>query len=125
MKRALYIAAFVTLFFGLWWATYPDRYDSKNPHYVLWKHHLAPMDLDRATANVAIDPDRDSMILGRTKTQLAKRFGYLKTPSEARSYLRDYCLAARPGADAIFLRNQDLMVVFRDGRSTEVVTCKG
>jgi hypothetical protein len=125
MKRIIYLVAFVAVFFGLWWATYPDRYDPKNPHYVLWKHHLAPMDLDRATSDVALDPDRNAMILGRTKLELAKRFGYLKTSAEVRPYLRNYCLAARPGADAMFLRNHNMMIVFIDGRATEVVTCKG
>jgi hypothetical protein len=125
MKRTLYFTAFIALFFGLWWATYPDQYDSKNPHYVLWKYHLAPMNLDRATANVGIDPDRNSMILGRTKAELTQRFGYLKTPFAVRPYLRDYCLAFRPNADAMFLRNQDMMIVFRDESAIEVVTCKG
>lgn len=125
MKRVVVIFALVALTFGIWWATYPDKYDHKNPHYVLWKHHLAAMDLDRASSVIINDPDRDSMILGKTKPELVQRFGYLRTPAQVRPYLRDYCWAARPNSDAMFLRDRDLMIVFVNGRASEIITCKG
>ena len=125
MKRALGILVLIIVVLGLWQATYPDRYDHKGIHCVLWKHHLASMDLDRASSIILNDPDRDAMILGRTPQELAHRFGYLKSTSEVRPYLRDYCGAARPGSDVLFLRNEDLMIVFANGRATETVTCKG
>lgn len=125
MKRALGFLALIAVVVGLWQATYPDRYDRKSIHYVLWKHHLASMDLDRATSIILNDPDRDAMILGQTQQELARRFGYLKSPAEVRPYLRDYCWAARPGANVMFLHNEDLMIVFTNGRASEAVTCKG
>jgi hypothetical protein len=112
MKRALVLLVVIVAVLGLWQATYPDRYDHKGIHYVLWKHHLASMDLD-------------SMILGKTQQQLAHRFGYLRSPVQVSPYLQDYCWAARPGSDVMFLRDEDLMIVFTNGRASETVTCKG
>ena len=125
MKRALVLLVVIVAVLGLWQATYPDRYDHKGIHYVLWKHHLASMDLDRASAIIINDPDRDSMILGKTQQQLAHRFGYLRSPVQVSPYLQDYCWAARPGSDVMFLRDEDLMIVFTNGRASETVTCKG
>jgi hypothetical protein len=125
VKRTFVALVLIAAVLGIWQATYPDRYDRKGIHYVFWKHHLVSMDLDRASAIIINDPDRDAMILGQTKKQLTHRFRYLKTPSEVGPYLRDYCWGARPGSDAMFLRNSDLMIVFTGGRASETVTCKG
>ena len=65
------------------------------------------------------------MILSQTPHELVLRFGYLKSISEVRPYLRDYCWAARPGSDVMFRRNEYLMIVFTNGRASETVTCKG
>jgi hypothetical protein len=123
MKKFFGFIALFALGLLLWQATYSDRYDPKGLHYVLWKYHLAPMNLDRASSIVVMDRDRDAMILGRTKEQLSQRFGYLKSPVEVRPYLRDYCWASRPGSDAVFLRDVDLMIVFSGGRAVETITC--
>ena len=125
MKRTLGILVFIAAALGLWQVTYPGRYDGKGLHYVLWKHHLASMDLDRASAIVINDPERNAMMLGKTQQELTHRFGYLKSPAEVRPYLRDYCWAARPGSDVMFLRNEDLMIVFTNGQASEIVTCQG
>ncbi len=125
MKRAFLTLALCCFIGGLWWAAYPDQYDRKNPHYVLWKYHLASMNLDRASSIIVNDPDRNPMILGKTKTDLTKRFGYLKAPSDVRQYLHDYCWSTRSGSDAMFLRNTDLMVIFTNGQASEIVYCKG
>ncbi len=89
MKRTLGILVLIAAVLGLWQATYPGRYDGKGLHYVLWKHHLASMDLDRASAIVINDPERNAMMLGKTRQELTRRFGYLKSPTEVRPYLRD------------------------------------
>jgi hypothetical protein len=125
MKRAVGIFGFIIIVLGLWQAMYPDRYDHKGIHYVLWKHHLASIDLDRASSIILNDPDRDAMILGQTRQELVHRFGYLKSPAQVRPYLRDYCMMSRSGADVMFLRNEDLMIVFTNGLASETVTCKG
>src|SRR5471032_941822 len=108
MKRPLGILVLIVAVLGIWQAIYHDPYDPKNMHYVLWKHHLASMDLDRASA-IVLYHDHQELIVGKTRQQLERRFGYLKSPAEVRPYLRDYCWAARPGSDAMFLRNEDLM----------------
>ena len=125
MRYGIGVVIIVGLTLVLWQTMYPDQYDPKGLHYVLWKHHLAYMDVERASEIITHDRDRNSMILGRTKAELTQRFGYLKSPAEVRLYLRDYCWGARPGSDAMFLRDRDLMIVFTDGRATDIVTCEG
>jgi hypothetical protein len=124
MKRAFGILALIVVALGVWQSVYHDPYDPKNVRYLLWKHDLAPMNLDLASAIILIDPDRNVMILGRTPEELAFRFGYLKSSAEVRPHLRE-CSALRPGAKVMFLRNVDLMIVFVNGRASETVICKG
>jgi hypothetical protein len=126
MKRILYwsiiaIAAFV----ALWEATYPDREDPKNIHYVAWKYHLLPMDPHRALSIMTHDQYSERLVLGKTKEELQQRFGFVLTTNQVRPYLRDYCAAARPGADVLFLNSNNYMVIMSQGKATELVLCKG
>ncbi len=126
MKRiVLWGVITIAVFALLWEAAYPDRYDRKNPHYVAWKYHLLPMDAHRAVSVMTEDPDRNWLVLGKSKEELEQCFGFVLTVDQIRPYLRDYCAAARPSADVLFLNSNDLMVVMSHGRAVEVVTCKG
>jgi hypothetical protein len=125
MKRSvLFFVATISLV-ALWWALFPDKYDRKNPHYVAWKYHLLPMEGSRAASIVAIDADRDRLVLGKTKEELQQRFGFVLTVDQVRPYLRVYCAATRPGKDVLFLNSNDLMVVMNQGRAVEIIVCKG
>ncbi len=60
---------------GGWVALYPSSNDPKNIRYVLWKAHLLAWDLDLATYALAFDPDRNGLVLGKTKSELEGKFG--------------------------------------------------
>jgi hypothetical protein len=78
------IIAVVLLLVAVGWeALYPDKYDPKNIHYVLWKWHLAPIDLDRAVSTMHHDRASEEMILGKSEAAVTKRFGYLLSPEAA------------------------------------------
>jgi hypothetical protein len=118
----------------LWIATYPDRGDPKNLNYVLWKHGLnSDMDLDTALATMTHDTWAVNRVVGLTPNQLKDRFGYVKTFDQARPYLQ---LCATPNAvgklanspnehDVLYLRDDDWMVVLKNGRAVDLVLCKG
>ena len=105
-----------------WEALYPDKYDPKNIHYLLWKWHLAPIDLDRAVSTMHHDRASEEMILGKSEAAVTKRFGYLLQPASAPSCFRTESEGiALPGEKALFLRKSDYLIIFRDGVAVRVV----
>ncbi len=60
-----------------WDLTYPSSGDPKNPRYVLWKAGIYPMDPGLAIETMLADAHRDALVLGKSKAELRKTFGYL------------------------------------------------
>jgi len=110
----------------IWSLTYPSENDPKNIKYVLWKHDLYPMNLDRATGAMIGDASREKLVVGKTKTQLQKKFGYLKSPSEAHPYVRA-CYLESPWKDqnVLVIRDGPWMVRFSGENATDLPLCKG
>lgn len=107
---------------ALWVGFYPDKYDPKNPQYVLWKWHLARIDLDRAVSTMQHDRGSEQMILGKSEKELTRRFGYLLPPEAAAPcYRSDSEGIAPPGDKVFFLRKSDYLIVFHDGVAVRVV----
>jgi hypothetical protein len=94
--------------------------------YLLWKTGLSSMDIDRATNTMIGDPARDSIVVGKSKAQLQKRFGYLVAPTNASQYLRS-CFQDSPwkDKDALFIRDSPWVVMFDNDRVTQLVLIKG
>lgn len=106
--------------------TYPSDSDPKNIKYVLWKAGLYKINLDIAVDTMVGDAARDKMVVGKTKTQLRNRFGYLLTPADASQYLRDcYGNSYWKGRNVLFIRNSPWMVVFDGDIATNLVLVKG
>ena len=94
--------------------------------YVFWKAGLYRLNLDEALGTMVGDPQRDRLILGRTKTQLRDKFGVLLTPEEAPAYLRGcYEASSWKGKDVRFVGDSLWMVVFDQDKATELVLMKG
>lgn len=124
-------------FVGAWQAEYPDG-EPKNLKYILWKHGLYHMDLDRAAYTMIGDAERNKLVIGQTEEQLRKRFGYLLTPDKAYPYLQR-CIADTPpppglpyygpppwkGKKLLLIRHEILLVVFEGGKATELWILKG
>jgi hypothetical protein len=121
--KILLVIAFVILFItGVWEAMYPDRDDPKNLHYVLWKWHLASIDLDRAVGVMSHDRSSEQMILGKNEKSLTSRFGYLLSPEVASPCYGPAAREATANGDKVlFLRKSDYMIVFHNGVATRVV----
>ena len=119
------LALFVVAGVG-WELTYPSESDPKNIKYLLWKAGLYRMNLDSATGTMIGDASRDKLVVGKTKTQLRERFGYLLMPADAGQYLRGcYQASSWKNRDALFIRKSPWMVVFDGDRAVELVLVKG
>ena len=109
-----------------WVVTYPSVGDPRNIGYVFWKAGLYEMDLDAATGTMIGDGDSDKLVLGKTKTELQKRFGYLTAPGEASPYYQScYQTSAWKGQDVLFIRKSPWMVAFAKDRATKLILIKG
>jgi len=123
----------VLMFLGLvlvlllgWDMTYRSSSDPKNIKYVMWKAGFYGMDLDEAVGTMTGDATRDKLVLGKTKPQLRKRFGYLLEPADVSPYLRAcYLSSSWKGKDVLFIRRSPWMVVFDGDVATELILIKG
>jgi len=120
---------------GLWAAACPDNEDPKNIYYVLWKHGLNDnMNLDNALGAMTHDTWAVNRVKGLSKAQLVSRFGYVLTPEQQTPYLREcYTMGGATGElgfkadgkEAIFLRNSPWMAILDNGRTIDLMLCKG
>jgi hypothetical protein len=131
MRKIAWATTIVVLAFSIvavvgWELAYPSESDPKNIKYVLWKTGLYQMNLDSVTGPMIGDPGREKLVVGKTKSQLQERFGYLLPPADASPYLRDcYQDSSWKNRDVEFIRKSPWMVVFDGDRATELILVKG
>jgi hypothetical protein len=126
IRIVMIIFAVMVFFIGGWVATYPDFSDPKNIKYVFWKAGLYKMNLDDAAGTMIGDPNRDKLVVGKTKAQLRDKFGLLLRPAEASAYLRDcYQDSDWKDREVLFIRRSPWMIVFDGDKATDLVLIKG
>lgn len=105
-----------------WIKMYPNGDDPKNMEYVLWTHGLNQnMNLDNAVDAMTHDGHPERLVIGLSEEQIRKKFGYIRTESEAPDVRGCYPL---PG-DLVYLRRSRWVVVLKQGRAVDLVLCKG
>jgi hypothetical protein len=110
----------------VWTVTYPSVSDPRNIKYVLWKNGLYALNLDTATGTMIGDASRERLVVGKTRAQLQKKFGYLTNLTGASSYLKAcYQHSAWENRDVLFIRNSSWMVIFNRDQATDLLLCKG
>ena len=130
MRKPLARAVAIAVVFSIavvivWTLAYPEP-DPKNIKYVLWKHGFYGMDLDTTSDTMIGDASREVLVVGKTKSKLREKFGYLSTLSEASPYLRGcYQNSDWKGTDVLFIRKSPWMVVFSGDKATKLVLIKG
>jgi len=72
------------------------------------------------------DTGRDSVVLGKTKSELDAEFGFTIPVEQADSYVQ-YCYknSQYTKSKAIMLRQSHWMVLMRDGRAVELIRVSG
>ena len=125
VRAVALVVAFSIAVVIIWTLTYPEP-DPKNIKYVLWKHDLYRMDLDKASDTMIGDASREKLVLKKTRAKLQEKFGYLSTLSGVSPYLRDcYQNSGWKGADVLFIRKSPWMIVFNGDEATKLVLIKG
>lgn len=125
MLLAIPIAILCSIAVG-WALVYPQSSDPKNIEYMLWKNGLYRINLDAATDAIIGDPNVSKLVVGQTKDQLRRRFGYLQTPAESMGYLKScHQWPVAKDKDALFIRRSTWMVVFDGETATQLILVKG
>jgi len=104
----------LALAFGAWTAMHANACDPKNMHYVLWKWGIAAMNLDDATCAITEDVSgKQELIIGKSRQEISRRFGYVLTPQEAGQVLKQ-CIPGSwaEGKNPVFIRRSNLVVTF-------------
>lgn len=109
---------------GVWQATHPETSDPRSIRYVLWTAGFSTLDPDTATETMIGDQTRDCLVLGRSRSQLRDKFGYLVSFREASPYLRS-CASAVAEKDILFIRRSPWMVIFEKDTAIDLVLFKG
>lgn len=118
------IAVVLVMFFGGWVLMYPSP-DPKNIKYVLWKADLYKLNVDEATGTMVGDRYPDKLVVGKTKSQLRKKFGSLLPAGDASTSLQDcYHNSAWNHQDVLFIGHSWWMVAFNEGNATNLVLLK-
>jgi hypothetical protein len=100
--------------------------DRKDLRYQAWKLGLYPFDLDQATSTMVGDISPDRLVVGKTKEELIKKFGFVTPLDQASAYIK-FCYFNSPyyGKQVLILRHSDWMVVMQGDRAVDLVLLKG
>jgi hypothetical protein len=129
-RFAKILGAFILLaiiVFGGWWAKYPGD-DPKGLLYIGWRIGLPTLDPDRALGTMVGDTHKDALVIGKTKDELIRKFGYVTSLDDPSSQYVKFCydhIDYYRGKQVLILRRSNWMVVMKDGRAVELVLVKG
>jgi hypothetical protein len=119
------VVVLATLEFAGLWAMAYDRYDAKSISYTLWKAGLYDKDKDEIVEALHNDPERLSVVQGKSEAQLREMFGVLLRPDQATPALNAcYQGSSWSHMKARYLRNSWFMVVFDHDRVTDLILMK-
>lgn len=125
MSSSVISAAILAILIVGWLIMYPSP-DPKSITYVLWKADLYALNRDEATGMMIADPNRDKLVVGKTKEQLQDKFGSLLSLANASPYLREcYQNSSWKDRDVLFIGQSSWMVIFEGDKATNLVLAKG
>ena len=122
------LAIVVCLSLLIWSVLYPGPGDPTNLKYLLWKRGLYPLDPSIALETMIGDRDPNLLIVGKSKEELTRKFGFLTPIEQGPDYYRRAAAARalKAGESNVFLlRRGPWFVVFSEGRASELVLVKG
>ena len=121
-------AASCLILVGGWIGMYPKESDPKNLHYVLWKRGLYPLDPNVALDTMVGDADQSKLVIGKSKNELAAKFGFL-TPIQSASQYDQIAYQGLPidrsKHEVFVLRNSTWLVILTNGVASDLILVKG
>ena len=126
MRVVVLILLTVLVFFTGWVFMYPYP-DSRNLKYVAWKAGLYGLPLGEAEGEMVGDPRRDSIVIGKTRAELERRFGRLVPLADATEYAKFCCSHGADCRNALFVEDGPApwMIIFRNDKAVDLVLIKG
>ena len=120
------IIALGVLFVTNWLTAYSGEADPKNIKYILWTHNLYKISHNQAVATMVGDKNPGRLVVGKTRLQLAERFGPLLSADETSPYNR-WCYENSGWKDkrVLFIAESPWMVVFDGDKAVDLVLIKG
>ncbi|HJZ77915.1 MAG TPA: hypothetical protein VKE51_39575 [Vicinamibacterales bacterium] len=105
------------------WVAVPDD-DHRSVRYQLWKRGYQPFRSGFEGAFMA-DVDRDSIVIGKTREDLAKTFAPLTEGKKNEEDWKEVYAQFRPDDQFVWLWGSNWLVVLRDGRAIYLNYLKG
>ncbi len=121
----LILIALPCLLLGCWVSLYGGYYDPKNLAYVLWKHDLWKIDTNRALSIMTHDRDPASLVIGKSKEQVHKKFGPLIPLNEASAYVQTCAATELAAGNSMMLGKSEWLVTFSGDRAIKLSLVKG
>jgi hypothetical protein len=122
-----FAAALIVTVFGLagWEFLIVGPSDPRDLRYQGWKLGVYPLRIDDALKTMIEDPKRDSLVIGKTREQLANRFGFVSATPGNESV--KYCSNNSQSREkpVLFIRDSNWMVLMNDGKADGLVLAKG
>ena len=103
--------------------SYPDNH-AQGPRYALWKRGVLPLDSAAVFEAMVGDRERERLVVGLTVAEVQRKFGALRTSSDATPYQRTYH-GSFEGKEVRWLGDSAWLVVFENGRATALRLMKG
>ena len=109
----------------VWLFLIPNKYDAKNARYLGWRYGLPTLSTEDALLTMAVDSHHDDLVIGKSRDELEKRFGFVTTLAETDDYNRACYREYHKGDQVLFLRKSRWMIVMQDNRAKEMIYVKG
>jgi hypothetical protein len=92
----------------------------------LWRHDLWKRDKDRALSIMTHAPEPDRLVIGKTRGEIAEKFGPLTPITEASAYVRN-CVSQEEltSGNSAMLRHSEWMVTFSRDKAVRLTLVKG
>ena len=122
----LIVVCIPLLLVASWAALFHDDYDPKSIQQILWRHDLWKIDKDRALSIMTHAPDPDSLVVGKTRSEIAEKLGPLTPMSEASAYVQS-CASQEElsSGNTMMLRHSEWKVTFSGDRAVRLTLVKG
>lgn len=114
---------------AFWEIVYHAPAEPKDLRYRAWKLGLYPMDPDKALETMVGDgdPEKNPVVIGKTREELIAKFGFVTTLDSTIPYNR-FCYDHSDyyrGKPVLFLRKSNWMAVLNNGKAVDLVLMKG
>lgn len=113
-----------TLAFWLWWVCANKTGEFHEVQYLLWRNGVFRFDPTVVYYGMIGDKNREDLVVGLSVSELESKFKLLRPVDDATSE-QEYYSKQLEGQDVRWLGDSHWLVIFKNGRATELRLMKG